>query len=62
MSPSEGSTLLIASQGETRAFFLWLVVIGLLYMAHPDGRRRIIFIPVEAESLPHEGASALRAL
>jgi len=36
-----------------------LVVIGLLYMAYPDGCRHKIFIPAEAKALPREGASAL---
>ena len=34
-------------------------LIGLLYMAFPDGCRHTILIPAEVEALPHEGASAL---
>ncbi len=39
--------------------FIDLVMIGLLYMAYPDGCQHTIFIPAEAKALPHEGASAL---
>ncbi len=36
-----------------------LVMVGLLYMAYPDGCRHDIYIPAEAKALPHEGSSTL---
>ena len=34
-------------------------MIGLLYIAYPDGCWLRFFIPAEARALPHEGTSAL---
>ncbi len=38
---------------------LVVVVIGLMYMAYPDGCRHKIFIPAEDKALPHDRASTL---
>ena len=35
-----------------------LVVIGLLYMAYPNGYQHTMFIPAKAKALPHEWALA----
>ncbi len=40
---------------------LRLVMVGLLYMAYPNGCWHEIFIPAKAKALPCEGASALVA-
>ncbi len=34
-------------------------MIGLMYMAYPNGCRHEIFVPAEAKALLHEGASVL---
>ena len=39
--------------------FIDLVMIGLLYMAYPNGCQHTIFIPAEAKAVPHQGASLL---
>ena len=36
-----------------------LVMIGLLYMAYPNGCQHTIFIPAEAKAVPYQGASLL---
>ncbi len=38
--------------------YFYVVVIGLLYMAYPDGCRHNMIIPVEDEALIYEGALA----
>lgn len=39
--------------------FIDLVMIGLLYMAYPNGCQHINFIPVETKAVPHQGSLLL---